>query len=74
MIDFGAIDITLSGQTWIEDCGICCQPINLFFYVDEESAGDQLQADEDASELDLLDQDSTWGGVNFRIVAKRQDD
>ena len=34
------IDVSAGGQSYIEDCQICCQPMQISFEVDEEQLMD----------------------------------
>ena len=34
------IDVSAGGQNYIEDCQICCQPMQISFEVDEEQLVD----------------------------------
>lgn len=36
------IDCSVSGQDYIEDCQVCCRPINVFITIDDENV--QIQA------------------------------
>ena len=29
------LDLTGGGQTYVEDCEVCCNPINIYFEVDD---------------------------------------
>jgi hypothetical protein len=39
------IDLSAGAQTYVEDCQVCCQPIQMVLSVDQEGSFDSLRAE-----------------------------